>query len=168
MKIGFAETTDFMFEALTDPPVFDDGAFHAKFSPDIGVSVLRLHKFRQRSVPPAESGEEEVAGDGGIQVRHSTSWIAHRLPGSINAAGAIGLGRNPARESNIRPTPAWHHENRASDSVGLPGFAQHLLYLPYALIVAGEFGHSRRSPMRDVDIGQAIQQFALNPLRGFA
>ena len=60
MKIGFAVTTNFMVEALTDPPVFDDGAFHAKFSPDIGVSVLRLHKFRQRSVPPAERKKSQA------------------------------------------------------------------------------------------------------------
>jgi hypothetical protein len=37
MKIGFAETTDFMFEALTDPPVFDDGAFHAQSEAVFGM-----------------------------------------------------------------------------------------------------------------------------------
>ena len=32
-----------------------------------------------------------MAGDGGIQVRHSTGWIAHPVWGSISAAGAIEL-----------------------------------------------------------------------------
>jgi len=70
-----------------------------------------------------------------------------------------------SKEHDPRPTHAWNYEDRASDSVAYPSLVQHLLNLPYAFIVTSEFAQAWRSPMRDVDIVQAIKQRALEHLR---
>ena len=70
-----------------------------------------------------------------------------------------------SKKHDPRTTHAWNYEDRASNSVGYPSFAQFLPYLPHALIVTGDFAEARRSSMRDVNIFEPVKQTALDNLQ---